>query len=215
MCIADDGRCDTKYSKNMTLWFILSDARKRAWRFLYYFFFTNSYVYKLSDFGTAKPLKDGDFFQSLVGTEEYLVNKIYILMIEFLIFFILKKNAIFTWNPFSYTLYNYGNHKNNNMLWLEPSPKTVYNIQVLVHQCMPSVVFPYKYYNSSNIDRLINKSFSTQISSRRLSLTATDRGSLTYLWTCGVWEPHSITPPLGRFHFSRFTGAGTNIPCKL
>ncbi|XP_056000752.1 inhibitor of nuclear factor kappa-B kinase subunit epsilon-like [Ostrea edulis] len=31
-----------------------------------------SYVYKLSDFGTAKPLKDGDFFQSLVGTEEYL-----------------------------------------------------------------------------------------------------------------------------------------------
>lgn len=42
------------------------------------FFFTNSYVYKLSDFGTAKPLKDGDFFQSLVGTEEYLVNKFYI-----------------------------------------------------------------------------------------------------------------------------------------
>lgn len=40
--------------------------------FLLYFFF--SYVYKLSDFGTAKPLKDGDFFQSLVGTEEYLVN---------------------------------------------------------------------------------------------------------------------------------------------
>ncbi|XP_062575655.1 inhibitor of nuclear factor kappa-B kinase subunit epsilon-like [Saccostrea cucullata] len=31
-----------------------------------------SHVYKLSDFGTAKPLKDGDFFQSLVGTEEYL-----------------------------------------------------------------------------------------------------------------------------------------------
>ncbi|XP_065938530.1 inhibitor of nuclear factor kappa-B kinase subunit epsilon [Magallana gigas] len=31
-----------------------------------------SYVYKLSDFGTAKPLKNGDFFQSLVGTKEYL-----------------------------------------------------------------------------------------------------------------------------------------------
>lgn len=39
---------------------------------------TDSYVYKLSDFRTAKPLKDRDFFQSLVGTEEYLVNKIYI-----------------------------------------------------------------------------------------------------------------------------------------
>lgn len=47
---------------------------------LYYYIisFTNSYVYKLSDFGTAKPLKDGDFFQSLVGTEEYLVNEFYI-----------------------------------------------------------------------------------------------------------------------------------------
>lgn len=53
------------------------DARIRYGDF-HIIFFTNSYVYKLSDFGTAKPLKDGDFFQSLVGTEEYLVNKFYI-----------------------------------------------------------------------------------------------------------------------------------------
>lgn len=43
-------------------------------RLTYMYQFFCSYVYKLSDFGTAKPLKDGDFFQSLVGTEEYLVK---------------------------------------------------------------------------------------------------------------------------------------------
>nr|XP_034307720.1 inhibitor of nuclear factor kappa-B kinase subunit epsilon-like [Crassostrea gigas] len=85
----------------------------------------DSYVYKLSDFGTAKPLKDGYFFQSLVGTEEYLHPDIF----------------------------------------------------------------------------------------KAPSLNASDHRSLTSLWTCGVWEPHSITPPLGRFHFSCSTGAETNIPC--
>ncbi|XP_076078314.1 serine/threonine-protein kinase TBK1-like [Mytilus galloprovincialis] len=34
-------------------------------------------IYKLSDFGTAKPLNDNDFFVSLVGTDEYLHPDIY------------------------------------------------------------------------------------------------------------------------------------------
>lgn len=33
-----------------------------------------SFVYKLSDFGTAKQLTDDGMFQSLVGTEEYLAS---------------------------------------------------------------------------------------------------------------------------------------------
>jgi len=37
-------------------------------------FFIYRNIYKLSDFGTAKPLNDNDFFASLVGTDEYLVS---------------------------------------------------------------------------------------------------------------------------------------------
>ena len=33
-----------------------------------------SNIYKLSDFGTAKPVMEEEAFQSLVGTEEYLVG---------------------------------------------------------------------------------------------------------------------------------------------
>lgn len=36
-------------------------------------FFFCSNIYKLSDFGTAKPVLETEAFQSLVGTEEYLV----------------------------------------------------------------------------------------------------------------------------------------------
>lgn len=40
-------------------------------------FFIYRNIYKLSDFGTAKPLNDNDFFVSLVGTDEYLVSFLY------------------------------------------------------------------------------------------------------------------------------------------
>eukprot|EP00105_Crassostrea_gigas_P039940 XP_019924088.1 PREDICTED: inhibitor of nuclear factor kappa-B kinase subunit epsilon-like [Crassostrea gigas] len=72
--------------------------------------------------------------------------------------------------------------------------------------------FSHRDIKPGNILVCIADDGSIRTSSRRPSLNATDRGSLTSLWTCGVWEPHSITPPLGRFHFSHFTCAGTNIP---